>query len=186
MTVAERRPPRAAAPPDGVLLPSIARGDLAALGVLYDRHASDLLRFARRLVGSPDADDLVQATFLRVVRVAGTFDPLAASARPWLLGIAWRIARERRRSLRRFAQALVSLSGRHREPLHPALEERRDLEQGLLGLTLAKRTTLLLAEIEGFTCEEIATLMAVPVGTVWTRLHHARRDLRRFYEGDRR
>ena len=41
---------------------------------------------------------------------------------------------------------------------------------------------LLLAEVEGFTCEEIAAMLAVPVGTVWTRLHHARRQMRAFYE----
>ena len=42
-------------------------------------------------------------------------------------------------------------------------------------------TFAVLAEVEGYTCEEIAEMLGVPVGTVWTRLHRARRDLRRFY-----
>jgi len=37
---------------------------------------------------------------------------------------------------------------------------------------------LLLAEVEGFSCPEIAEMLDIPVGTVWTRLHHARRELR--------
>ena len=49
----------------------------------------------------------------------------------------------------------------------------------------AKRTVLVLAEVEGFSCEELATMLSIPIGTVWTRLHHARRELRRFYEEGR-
>jgi RNA polymerase sigma-70 factor (ECF subfamily) len=40
-----------------------------------------------------------------------------------------------------------------------------------------------MAEVEGLSCEEIAAAMEVPIGTVWTRLHAARRELRRAMEG---
>jgi RNA polymerase sigma-70 factor (ECF subfamily) len=62
------------------------------------------------------------------------------------------------------------------------LESRRDVEKAVATLTEAKRVVLLLADLEGFTCEEIAAMLGIPVGTVWTRLHHARRELRAFYE----
>ena len=63
-------------------------------------------------------------------------------------------------------------------------EARTDLDRCLRRLSPAKRSVLLLAEVEGFTCEEIAKMVSIPVGTVWTRLHHARRELRRSYAGD--
>ena len=55
-----------------------------------------------------------------------------------------------------------------------------DLDRGLQQMSEAKRVTLILAEVEGFSCEEIASLLGIPIGTVWTRLHHARRELRHY------
>jgi RNA polymerase sigma-70 factor (ECF subfamily) len=43
--------------------------------------------------------------------------------------------------------------------------------------------TLLMAEVEGMSCSEIATVLEVPIGTVWTRLHAARRELRKALSG---
>jgi RNA polymerase sigma-70 factor (ECF subfamily) len=63
-------------------------------------------------------------------------------------------------------------------------EMRADLDTCLSKLSLAKRSVLILAEVEGFTCDEIAAMLSLPIGTVWTRLHHARRGLRQSYEGD--
>ena len=63
----------------------------------------------------------------------------------------------------------------------PSDAHRWDLERGLGELSDAKRVVLILAEVEGYTCEEIAGMLRVPVGTVWTRLHHARKELRAFY-----
>jgi RNA polymerase sigma-70 factor (ECF subfamily) len=169
---------------DAELLTRVAAGDVGALGALYDAYAPGLLRFARRAAGSDDAEDIVQTVFLRVVRIAHTFDARVPSARPWLFAITARVVLERRRSLRRWAAALVSLSA-HAVPAAKNLgEARSDLEQGLKALTVAKRTVLVLAEVEGFTSDEIASMLEIPVGTVWTRLHHARRELRRFCEED--
>jgi RNA polymerase sigma-70 factor (ECF subfamily) len=151
------------------------------MGELYERHVYALLRFAVRVVGAADAEDIVQSTFVRAARVAATYDDRAGSGRPWLLGIAARLVQERRRSLSRWARVLIRLGaeGAGRAAL-PDLHA--DIEKGLRGLTEAKRTVLVLAEIEGFGCDEIARMLDVPVGTVWTRLHHARRELRKYYE----
>ena len=56
--------------------------------------------------------------------------------------------------------------------------ESLDLERALERLSAPKREVLLLAEVHGFSGEEIATMLGVPIGTVWTRLHHARREMR--------
>ena len=60
----------------------------------------------------------------------------------------------------------------------PALQARVDVEQALAGISEAKRVALLLAEVEGLSCAEIAAALGIPIGTVWTRLHAARRELR--------
>lgn len=165
---------------DTEALARIARGDVGALGEIYDRHARALLAFASRSVGGHDAEDLVQSTFVRAAKAAATFDGRSTSARAWLFGIAARLVQERRRSFARFARALLRFEVAM--PFTSADESRSDLQKGLFGLSEAKRVVLLLAEVEGFSCEEIATMLGVPVGTVWTRLHHARREMRAFYE----
>jgi len=167
---------------DAALLARVATGEVSALGVLYDRHAVGLLRFARR-VDPQEAEDLLQTTFLRVAQLAGRFDGRTPSARTWLFAIMMRIAQERSRSLRRFGAALKRLAALPRGPVSSSVDTARDLDRALAQLSQAKRTVLLLAEVEGFTCEEIASMLEIPIGTVWTRLHHARRELRAFTAG---
>jgi RNA polymerase sigma-70 factor (ECF subfamily) len=115
------------------------------------------------------------------MRLASTYDGRASTARPWLYGILARLLQERRRSLARLARALLRVGSAPNDTFAAPTSAQRDLERGLRSLTEEKRITLLLAEVEGYTCEEIAEMLGVPVGTVWTRLHRARRDLRKFY-----
>lgn len=170
---------------DATLMGRVAQGDLSALGELYDRHARGLVRFAARMSTWNDAEDVVQEVFLRVVRLAKEFDAGAASARPWLYALTLRAAQERRRSLRRWAAALLQLSGQSPSGVTQLRETNRDLERALARLNPKKREVLLLAEVEGFTSREIAALLGVPIGTVWTRLHHARRALRQLLESSK-
>jgi RNA polymerase sigma factor (sigma-70 family) len=165
---------------DAVVL-RVAQGDIGALGTLYDRYARSLLGFVRRHAPEDDAEDVVQITFLRATEIASRFRE-GANAKPWLFGIALQILRERRRSLRRFANALASLSVRPARHAPEPSATRRDVQRALARLSEAKRVVLLLAEVEGFSGPEIAEIIGVPVGTVWTRLHHARRELRESLE----
>ena len=93
---------------DTAALARVAQGDLTALGELYTRHAPALLRFAKHAVGGQAAEDLVQATFIKAVERASTYDGRSTSARGWLYGIAGRLSQERRRALGRFARALLA------------------------------------------------------------------------------
>lgn len=170
---------------DARCMAAIARGDIGALGVLYDRYAPMLLRFAKRAASVADAEDIVQQTFLRVVRVAAAFDPSAPSARPWLFALAARVLQERRRSLHRFGAALMRLSQQPHDTTAPPRVTRLDIDRALDRLSHGKRVVLLLSEIEGFSGEEIAQMLHIPVGTVWTRLHHARREMRSILEEER-
>ena len=166
--------------PDPELIRRLANGDLDALGALYDRYQMPLRRFIARSSGnSADVDDLLHATFLAAVASAARYDG-RASCRPWLVGIAAQLLRRRRQAFGRLLAVLTALRGTtqtFRDP-RPALEARRDVTRALAGLSEAKRMTLLMAEVEGMSCSEIADALEVPVGTVWTRLHAARRHLR--------
>lgn len=171
---------------DGELMRQLAAGQLGALGELYDRYQAPLHRFVTRATrDAHDVDDLVHATFLESAKCAHRYDG-RASCRPWLIGIAAQLMRRRRHALARFVAVLTSLQDvvRPENDPGPALHARPDLERALARLSEAKRVTLLMAEVEGLTCEEIAQALQIPIGTVWTRLHAARRELRMALGGE--
>lgn len=184
MNPAARR--AAPSPADSELVVQIAAGRLEALGVLFDRHEPAVRRYLARLVRPSDVDDLVQATFLEVVRAAARFDP-AFAARNWLFGIASVVARRHRRSIAHTFARLAAWTERLRgepAPVRTPVEELevddrvRRTERALAALSPKKREVLLLVSIEGLSGEEVASALGIPINTVWTRLHHARRELR--------
>lgn len=171
---------------DGELIRRIGEGDLAPLGVLYDRYHADVRQFiARATSGGSDTDDLTHDTFLTLSSIAARYDG-RATARPFLIGIAAQLVRRRRRSVMRWAQALASFawSTADATPLTPessaaGTEEMRQFEEALARLSDDKRLVFLLVEREGMSGEEVAAALEIPVNTVWTRLHYARSELRR-------
>ncbi|HET9932174.1 MAG TPA: RNA polymerase sigma factor [Polyangiaceae bacterium] len=165
---------------DPELMQQLARGQLNALGDLYDRYQAPVRSFiARATRDAHDVDDLVHATFLAAAQCAERYDG-RASCRPWLIGIAARHLRRRRQTFARLVSMLTALQGTR--PLEsdprPSLQARTDIERALALISEPKRITLLMAEVEGLTCAEIAEALSIPIGTVWTRLHAARRELR--------
>jgi RNA polymerase sigma-70 factor (ECF subfamily) len=171
---------QAATVSDADLMRALAQGDMGALGQLYDRHHARVRRFVvRATADAEDVDDLVQATFLEATRSAARYDGRPTCS-PWLVGIAVHLLGRRRQSFGRLLAALAMLSSRRRpvDP-RPALQARTDVDKALARLSEAKRVTVLMAEVEGMSCAEIAAALRIPIGTVWTRLHAARRELRR-------
>lgn len=173
---------------DSDAMEALSQGNISALGVLYDRYQEAVTTFIRRATNdASDVEDLVHATFMTATRAALNFDG-RQSCRPWLVGIAARLVYRRRRGLARWARALRELtvreSDRHTDPNSEltARDQVSRLAHALEQLTESKRVVLLLAEGEGLSSERIAQSLEIPIGTVWTRLHHARRDLRRLLE----
>lgn len=166
---------------DREIFTRIARGEVSALAVLYERYRGPLFRFVSHATKhASDAEDIVQSTFLVAARTARSYDG-RANARPWIFGIASRLVHRRLRTRARWLRTFGELARRFRGAYHDAprhLSLRNELTRALEGLSEAKRVTILLAEVEGMSCEEIASALRVPVGTVWTRLHHARLELR--------
>jgi RNA polymerase sigma factor (sigma-70 family) len=170
---------------DGSLLQRVQEGDLSALGVLYDRHFQAVLRFGRCLLqDKSEAEDVAQEVFITAARVASSFDG-RPSSRAWLFGIAARLVLNRARRGARFLRFVQRL-GTHASEAQIALPEetllqselRTELSEALHKLTPSKRVVIVLAEVEGLSGPEIAEALGIPVGTVWTRLHHARSALR--------
>jgi RNA polymerase sigma-70 factor (ECF subfamily) len=188
MTSRAKKPRQALdAPPlasDPEIMERLASGEIGALGELYDRYHDGLRLFvARATSDAEDVDDLVHATFLAAAKAANRYDG-RPSCRPWLVGIAVRLLRRRRRAFGTLLAALSSIRGT--KPMaadpRPALLARDEVERALARLSEAKRVALLMAEVEGWSSEEIATALGVPLGTVWSRLHAARRELREALE----
>ncbi len=169
---------------DRELVAGVAAGNLEGLGELFDRYAPDLRRYFVRL-GAPqdDVDDLIQATFLEVVRAAARFDP-SYPVRAWLFGVATFLWRRHRRSLGRAASRLAAWAGLTKGHLAPSPAEifdgdeaSRRFQHAFEALSAKKREVFTLVTLEGFSGEEAGKALGVPVNTIWTRLHHARREL---------
>lgn len=145
-------------------------------------HSRSLLRVARRLTSNPStAEDLVQETLLSAWRGFHQFR-VDTNARAWLFRILFNAFYAQGRRLR-CAPILVPLPGPENESpkklgtpsrVHAALEVAEAMEE----LGVEQRTVLLLGVVEGFTCQEMAGILAVPIGTVMSRLSRARQALR--------
>ncbi len=182
-------PDRGADPSNGDALAGIVAGDFSCLGLLFDRYAVDVGRFIARLgILEGDVDDLVQATFLAVPKAAANFR--GGDVRAWLLGLAVNLVRRHRRSIARMA-ARVAAWARDQGADPPetpgqafeAREGERRVARALAGLSRKKREVFVLIVMEGVGAEQAAALLGIPLGTVWTRLHHARRELRARLQG---
>jgi RNA polymerase sigma-70 factor (ECF subfamily) len=137
----------------------------------------------RRLAGPQlDADDLTQEVFAVVHRkLDGLRDP--ERLRSWLYSICRRVvAHQRRKQKVRRAVREVLGTSQHRHTSTPEDKtHRRELEhrlyEALDRLSPKRREALILFALEEMSGKQIAELLQIPVGTVWTRLHAARRDL---------
>ncbi len=159
----------------------IANGDRKAFEELYNLYHRRMARFLTRLTHRYDlAEEIINDTFWVVWRKARDF---RGDSQPstWILGIAYRKARNAlRSSARRGEQNLEaeSLPLMSEEPFRT--EELRDwLEQALEQLPVEQRLGVELCYELGYSCEEIATIMGCPVNTVKTRLFHARAKLQK-------
>jgi len=172
----------ASAAREAALIKRIADGDRRAFEELYNLYHRRLARFLTRLTRQYDiAEEVINDTFWIVWRKAGDF---RGESRPstWILGIAYRKARNAFRSSARAvtAENLDTLlqPPTFDEPMR--IEELRDwLRQALEQLPVEQRMAVELCYELGYSCEEISGIMDCPVNTVKTRLFHARAKLQK-------
>ena len=145
----------------------------------FDQHKDAVYRFAWRMAGSPAAaEDITQDVFVGLLRHPDRFDPDRGSLRAFLLGIARNLALKRWRKEHRYEplddEALVA------EPVDLGRGEVGDIVgRAVRALVPLQREVVILAEYDGLTRAEIARAVDADVGTVKSRLHRARENLRR-------
>ncbi len=178
-----------AEPADAALLRAVAGGDQRAFALLYDRHAGWLqVRMGRRC-GSPDlVDQAVQDTFLALWHTAGRYRGQGdVGAFIWGIGVrrlidalrrndsAARVARSFWQRVPWWGDADVVRSAEDEVLL--GIESQR-LGEALLRLSPELRAAIQATVLDGLTCAEAGRLLGVPAGTVKSRCHRARIELR--------
>jgi RNA polymerase sigma-70 factor (ECF subfamily) len=146
-------------------------------------------RFAQE-ISADEADELGQEVFLALARSAGRYQP-GRRLKAWLAGIAVNKARGwqrttwiRRNLLRRHHRDELGIFAVRGSSPEQEAERRDELRHALARLPAAQRDVLLLSVVEGFTGEEVATILGIRPKTVWTRLHRARRAMTQLLAGD--
>jgi RNA polymerase sigma-70 factor, ECF subfamily len=171
---------------DAMLLRAVASGDQEALAALYDRHAGWLLARLKRRCAVPDlVDQALQDTFLTVWRRAATYRGDGAVT-AFLWGIAVRRLIDSMRAGSKADRAWFALRDAAADQLVRSAEDEvlKGVEHGRLGAALNQLSPELRAAIEatvldGLSCAEAGVLLGVPTGTVKSRCHRARIELRR-------
>ena len=172
---------------DRQLVRAACRGDREAFGFLVRRHQDRLCTSLLHICGTPDeAEDVAQEAFVQSYVKLATFAGDSAFY-TWLYRIAVNMAISRRRRQREAASVEQTRERFGLEPLdntEPAderlLREERavQVQQALHRLSDEHRAILVLREVEGCDYDEISRILDLPVGTVRSRLHRARLQLR--------
>jgi RNA polymerase sigma-70 factor (ECF subfamily) len=178
---------------DHTLIAESLAGNTAAFGELVRRHQDRLYNTVYRMVdNAEDALDVVQEAFLNAYQSLDSFkgDSLFFT---WL----YRIAVNTAISLKRKKRAMVRIDGRNGEavidPLDPSEESRpghaleqaeqgRRIQHALSRLSPEHRAVLVMKDMEGQKYETMAEVLGVPIGTIRSRLHRARLELREVLE----
>lgn len=168
---------------DRALVRRIAGGDREAFETLYDAHARRIFAYSRTVLGSTDgAEEVASDTLVHVWRSAKSY---AGRARvlTWMLAIAHHRAIDvlRRKRLNVVPlEALADVADASGDPLAAALRagDRDVLDAALMLLSADHRAVLDLAFTHDCSYEDIAKIINVPIGTVKTRVFHAKRNLR--------
>jgi len=174
---------------DSELLRAIRGGDEAAFHELVDRHGDRLYALAYSLLGSrTDAEDAVQETFLGAFQRVDSFEG-RSTLKTWLVRILVNQAYKTRRSRRVRRTEPIDVQKAdddgqlQNRSASIAVESRIDVQAMLDSLSAEHREVIVLRELEGFSYEEMAKALGVPVGTIESRLYRARQELKQRFAG---
>ena len=155
------------------------------MALLYERHGDLVFRFAMRLSGNrTTAEEVTQDVFVSMIRQAGSFDSTRGQLPTWLCSIARNLIWMRARSSQRW-QPMDSLED---EPQTEAVDDNpavaldraeavATIREGLDRLPPHLKEVIILCELEELPYEEAAGILTIPVGTVRSRLHRAKKQL---------
>ncbi|MBI4469380.1 MAG: sigma-70 family RNA polymerase sigma factor [Acidobacteria bacterium] len=155
-------------------------------------HLENLLRTAVHLVGSVGrAEDVVQETFLRAWKHFDSYES-GTNCRGWLFRIMFNVVHAERARTVKLSEVPFDesdLGDGHllgaNVPFTPRGIEGRDILEAVDKLTDEHRAVLWLVAVDGFSYRESADILGVPIGTVMSRLHRARLEIRRLLQTER-
>jgi RNA polymerase sigma-70 factor (ECF subfamily) len=174
-----------------LLVRRVARGDSAAFESLYDELSSAVYGLARRVVRDPTrAEDVTQEVFLEVWRKAARFDSDLGKGKTWVMTIAHRRAVDavrRSESQRRQDHQAAPEEVSHDQPVEAVIqaEEHSGVRTCMETLTDLQLESVRLAYFNGYTYNEVATLLDKPLPTIKTRMRDGLIRLRDCVEGRR-
>jgi len=177
---------------DYTLIKLALEGKMPAFDVIVKRYTTKVYGLAYRLLNSvEDAEDVTQDTFTQAFKGLASFKG-NSKFYTWLFRITYNLAISQRRKRKPAlslngqtdSQGEISLPSLESSPMKNMEDEegKSMIEKALGLLSMDHRAGLVLKEIEGCSYEEIATSLGVPVGTVRSRLHRARLELRAILE----
>lgn len=174
---------------DLTLIQETLRGNLEAWGMMVEKYKERVFGIALGILKKPDdAQDIAQDTFLKAYEKLDQYE-LKRRFPPWLYAIAANLCKNKLRR-DRFTQPLKNpgrlLSQGKNDPEKEMARERRRkvVKRSLNGLPYKYRAPLILRYYTDLSYEEISRALAIPTGTVKTRLHRAKATLRREIGGD--
>jgi RNA polymerase sigma-70 factor, ECF subfamily len=173
---------------DVLLVEELRGGSSAALAALFDRHVDAVYTYCfRRTASTHLAEDATSTVFLELWRGRTRAEAHDGSALPWLYGIARNVCRNSDRSIRRLARALHRVSGSeslieadHAEDVARRVDSEREMARVVAAVTRLpphERDVLELVAWAGLSYEATAIALGIPLGTVRSRLSHARAHL---------
>lgn len=164
---------------DAALVAAMAKGDQSALAAIYERHSGVLLAIALKIVRERrEAEDLLHDVLLEAWRAAKDFDPKRGRVRTWLA------IRMRSRALDLQKSARVSRNAGDAglevvvDNSERASPDHARVRTAVDGLSADQKRVVELAYFEGLSCSEIAERIAIPIGTVKSRLAAGLQKLR--------
>ena len=170
---------------EAALLRRARDGEREAISILVNRHRTRLTNLAFQITRDrADAEDAAQEVLLRALNKLPSFRGESEFS-SWLYRLTLNFCLEKRRLDARRAELLAQHFGAETVETAPPdtqLETRELIEKALDQLTEAQRVALLLREWQGFSYEEIAEILQLPVGTVRSRLSKARRQFQAAWE----
>lgn len=171
---------------DRALVRACLRGETNSFGHLYQRYQRQVRSTLFQLCGEEHLDDLVQEVFLRAWKGLRRFKH-SAKFSTWLYRITWNVASDRRRDYARRRERLQAIGSQfhtegNREPELAHLHYQDLVCRGLEHLSLEHRSVLILHDLEDLPQKDVAEILEIPVGTVKSRLHHARAGMRQFLQ----
>ncbi|PZU98398.1 MAG: RNA polymerase subunit sigma [Pseudanabaena sp.] len=181
--------------PDLIIVQACLRNDPQGFKKLYQRHHQKVRSTLYQLCGADGLDDLEQDVFLRVWKGLPKFQQ-SAQFSTWLYRITFNVASDRRKALAKMRSRSVSVEDEQLANLSDDATARTDdqqggltqihyqdlMKRGLEKLSEDHRSVLVLHDLEELPQKEIAEILSIPIGTVKSRLFHARGAIRKFLE----